>query len=92
MNETTSAEVVTETPPSEPEPATDAPAIETPPAEEPEQIEEAPAAEEAEPLPEVETSVGFDATTGKHLVTVIIRHPDATVIAVNGRAVWEGNG
>ena len=60
----------------------------------PEQIEDEPAtAEEPAPdLPEVETSIGFDQVTGKHLVSVIIRHPDATVIAVNGRAVWEGNG
>ena len=40
--------------------------------------------------PEVEATVGHDLTTGKYLVSIITRHPDPTVVAVNGKAVWEG--
>ena len=61
------------------------------------QIEDEPATEEpAEdaadpgPLPEVEATVGRDNATGKYLVSITTRHPDPTVVAVNGRAVWEG--
>jgi pyruvate/2-oxoglutarate dehydrogenase complex dihydrolipoamide acyltransferase (E2) component len=40
--------------------------------------------------PEVEATVGHDIASGKYLVSIITRHPDPTVVAVNGKAVWEG--
>lgn len=42
--------------------------------------------------PEVEASVSHDPTSGKYLVSITTRHPDPTVVAVNGKAVWEGVG
>jgi pyruvate/2-oxoglutarate dehydrogenase complex dihydrolipoamide acyltransferase (E2) component len=41
---------------------------------------------------EVEASVSHDPTSGKYLVSIVTRHPDPTVVAVNGKAVWEGVG
>jgi hypothetical protein len=68
-----------------------APALTADPTPEPEtpaeQVEEEPAA-----LPEVEATVGRDQATGKYLVSITTRHPDPTVVAVNGHHVWEGNG
>lgn len=87
VNENPSAEVttITEDPVAEPG------SIETPP----EQIEDEPAStEEPEPTPEpeVEATVGHDLTSGKYLVSIVTRHPDPTVVSVNGKAVWEGVG
>ena len=39
---------------------------------------------------DVETVVTRDPVYGTYLVQVTINHPDETVIAVNGRAVWKG--
>ena len=69
--------------------------VEIPPA----QIEDEPAeanpdiegpTENTEAPAEVEATVGRDQVTGKYLVSITTRHPDPTVVAVNGRAVWEG--
>ena len=46
--------------------------------------------ENTEAPAEVEATVGHDQVTGKYLVSITTRHPDPTVVAVNGRAVWEG--
>ncbi len=75
-----------------PTPATEAPAtqIEDEPADpSPVPDIEAPT-ENTEAPAEVEATVSHDLATGKYLVSVVTRHPDPTVISVNGRAVWEG--
>ncbi len=46
--------------------------------------------ENTEAPAEVEATVGHDQVTGKYLVSITTRHPDPTVVAVNGRHVWEG--
>lgn len=40
--------------------------------------------------PEIDVSLGTDQANGKVLVSITTRHPDPIVVAVNGRAVWEG--
>jgi hypothetical protein len=98
MEQTSTAENFTnETPVAgteAPSPVTEPGSIETPP----EQIEDEPAdpgpvPEEPEPAaPEVEATVGRDLNSGKYLVSIVTRHPDPTVVSVNGKAVWEGVG
>lgn len=87
MEQTTLAESDVTTEPEE-APATDAPATQI----EDESTTEEPAEDAGDPgpLPEVEATVGHDQVTGKYLVSITTRHPDPTVVAVNGRAVWEG--
>lgn len=88
MSEQTTAEIVTEEPQTETDP-TPAPAEQAPT-----QIEEAPVPTEDPndpgPLPEVEATVSHDQYSGKYLVSITTRHPDPTVVAVNGHHVWEG--
>lgn len=102
MSEQINAEVVTENPTTEePELPSEEPEAQIEdetaptPSLEPEPPLEGPSmpvdTAEATP-PEVEATVGHDLNSGKYLVSIVTRHPDPTVVSVNGKAVWEGVG
>jgi hypothetical protein len=96
MSEQLTAEVVTESDETTAPAAPEAPETPTEGTTET-QIEDkptdpGPVPAEVAPLPEVEATVGHDLVSGKYLVSIVTRHPDPTVISVNGRGVWEGVG